>query len=225
MNLKKLIEKYNPKTIGIKFDFGISRYVFPNVYSGGPESKLLLNYYLKNYVSSATILDYGTGTGFLAKVVALRTDAKKIVATDINSLAIVCAKINFSKIRLFTSTKIDVRLGNAFNVINKQEKFDVIFASLPFHEGKPNNIYERSFYDENLKMRKELFENAKNHLFANGKILFTYSKRANKEIPLEPLLEKNDWMFEIKAKKKNFFSADIYYLYEIKNKIKYCNVV
>lgn len=55
--------------------------------------------------------------------------AKKVVATDINPLAVKCAKIN-AKINSVTE-KIDIRHGNLFDPV-KNERFDLIIFSPPY---------------------------------------------------------------------------------------------
>lgn len=180
------------------------------------ESNMLISYFLKHKKNDKIILDYGTGSGYLSLIVAkkyISEDELKIVATDINPHAINCARANFLKNNV--NEKIDLRKGDGFTVIKENETFDTILASLPYHNKKPKNWLEYSFYDENLKMRTDLFKNANKHLSPKGRILFTYSEKANEDIPLIDLLNKNNLSYSIKDMRSSP-NEGIYYLYEIK---------
>jgi methylase of polypeptide subunit release factors len=181
-----------------------------NVYPPSQESLMIAEvledkeYKIKN---NAKVLDYGTGSGFLALVAA--SLGAKVIATDINSNSIECAKFNVQNNNL--SDSIEIRHGNGFSVIREEEKFDVILANLPYEDADINNEMEYSVYDPDFQMRKDLFENAEKHLNKYGKIFFTYSERAEKIKPIESFSDK----FNYKIIKKKLIDNEIYLLYGI----------
>ncbi len=83
---------------------------------------------LRKYMKSGvTLLDIGTGSGILAIVGAV-SGAEKIVATDIDSVAVETAKINIEKNNC--SQICDVRCGNLLECVDENEKFDIITANI-----------------------------------------------------------------------------------------------
>jgi release factor glutamine methyltransferase len=188
--------------------------IFESVYPPGEESIMLAKNMIEGEYSVKQgdwVLDYGTGSGFLAMIAAQK--GANVIATDINPQAIDCALINFALLSKYNKGYIfQPRLGNGFSPIKKEEKFDTILASLPYDDAVPNDLIEHSFYDKNFAMRKELFENAKNHLSPDGKILFTYSQKAQERNPIENFC-KGYYIIKIdEVASKN----DVYYLLQIK---------
>lgn len=131
--------------------------------------------------SSSKVLDYGTGTGFLA-IQAAKIGAK-VVATDINPFAINCAKYN-SRINSVLDS-IDFRIGKSFEPIKENEKFDVITAGMPWDNADVSDYLEMSLYDPGFEMRNALFHNGKKVLNKNGYILMTYSDFMQERHPIE----------------------------------------
>jgi release factor glutamine methyltransferase len=72
------------------------------------------------------VLEIGTGTGIIA-VYAARKVAR-VVATDINPLAIKCATKNLIANRTFN---VELREGNLFEPV-QEEKFDLILFNTPY---------------------------------------------------------------------------------------------
>jgi methylase of polypeptide subunit release factors len=73
-----------------------------------------------------TVLDLGTGSGYLA--LAAAEHAARVVATDINPRALAIAALNA---RLNGIDKIDWRLGSLYEPVG-DERFDLIVANPPF---------------------------------------------------------------------------------------------
>jgi len=83
---------------------------------------------LKKYIKPDTaLLDIGTGSGILAIIGAV-SGAKKIVATDIDEVAVETAKINIEKNGCLNIC--DVRCGNLLECVDSNEKFDIITANI-----------------------------------------------------------------------------------------------
>ena len=130
-------------------------------------------------VGKRSFLEIGTGTGVIALFVAL-SGAKKLMATDINPVAVRNAERTFGLHRIEAS----VRLGNVFAPIRKSEKFDVIFWNHPFHfsDEKPKSMLERGGYDHQYKSLRAFFAGAKNHLAPGGEVLLGTSKNARLDL-------------------------------------------
>jgi release factor glutamine methyltransferase len=182
--IEEIRKIYTPYTM---HSLNLELRIFESVYPPGKESIMLAKNMIKGEYSVKQgdwVLDYGTGSGFLALIAAQK--GANVVATDINPQAIDCALINFALLSNYNKGYIfQPRLASGFSQIKKDEYFDTILASLPYDEAVPNDALECSFYDKNFAMRKELFLNAKEHLKRNGKILFTYSEKTQKRNPIE----------------------------------------
>lgn len=128
-----------------------------------------------------TVLDYGTGTGFLA--IAAAQKGASVVGIDKNPAAIKCAKFNAEKNNV--SDHIDFRISDNLSAIGKGEKFDIVLAGLPWENAIPNTLLEMSFYDPEFSMRMALSKQADTLLKPEGSILVSYSKRMQANEPIE----------------------------------------
>ncbi len=201
------IKKKNPPYI-IKI-YGLKIQVDKEVYPPSKESILLADYLKTKKFGikrREKVLDYGTGSGFLSLVAAKL--GGKVVAIDINPKAVKCSKNNIKQNNL---KNIDVRESNSLRNIKTNEKFDIVISNLPYDNAKVSNLLEFAVYDPNFQMRKNLFNKIKKHLSEKGRILFTYSKRAQKLYPLERF--SNKFIYKIVTKK--FIDDELYFLYLI----------
>ncbi len=111
-----------------------------NVYEPREDSFLLAkNLQVKK---KEKVLEIGTGSGLIAILAASK--GAKVVATDLNEFAILCAQKNSLKnaFRFATSISsrtlgnnangIDFRVGNLFEPIKPREKFDLIIFNPPY---------------------------------------------------------------------------------------------
>jgi release factor glutamine methyltransferase len=101
-------------------------YVSQKVYEPAEDTFLLAENLVIN--ENDVVLDVGTGCGILGILAAKK--AKKVVTTDINPYAISCARINVRQNGVLA--KMDIRLGNLFEPVKKNEKFDVIIFNAPY---------------------------------------------------------------------------------------------
>lgn len=77
--------------------------------------------------SKKSVLELGTGCGLLAGV--LHDLGASVIATDISTAAVTCARKNLS------TTAVDVREGNLFAPVAR-ERFDVIVMNPPYEIGR-----------------------------------------------------------------------------------------
>lgn len=163
-----------------KLDLLIEKDVYP---TGELAARLIQHLEDQHVIRNTTVvLDYGSGTGFYA-IAAAQLGAAHVVAVDINEAAIECARKNIEKYQ--QQDRVELRHGNAFDLIKPEEKFDIIFAGMPWEDGEANDVYERSFYDPGFHMRRELFAHAYQNLAPGGYILTTYAERVQAQTPFE----------------------------------------
>jgi 16S rRNA G1207 methylase RsmC len=90
--------------------------------------------------ANAQVLDLGTGSGIGAIFAARR--AARVVATDINPKAALCAWLNAMALQL--DHKIETRIGDLFEPVC-DEQFDVILFNPPFYRGQPRDLADRAW--------------------------------------------------------------------------------
>ena len=110
---------------------------------------------------SSIAFDIGAGTGVLAVVLALR-DIQKIVATDLNDRAIVCAKENIDHLGL--NSQIEIQKANLF----PDGKAALIVCNPPWLPARPSSLLEHAVYDPESQMLKGFLSGLKDHLLPNG---------------------------------------------------------
>lgn len=134
--------------------------VFDSVKGPSPDSMHLLNHTHIN--TGDTVLDLGTGTGVQAIFAARK--AKHVVATDISPQAGENARINIKKHKL--EKKIDVRVGDLFAPLEKDERFDVVLLNLRYPTRDANEWL--------WKLHERFFSEVKDHLNPDGRIYYQF---------------------------------------------------
>lgn len=107
-----------------------------------------------------SVLDIGTGSGIQAIFAA--DNASRVVATDIEPKSVENAKLNVARYQL--EKKVDVRLGDLFAPIKKDEKFDVIIFNLIYPFSKETSTL--------WEVHRRFFAEVKNYLNPNGRIYY-----------------------------------------------------
>ena len=108
--------------------------------------------------------DIGTGTGVLAAILAKR-GVKKIIATEIESRALVCAKHNIQKLGFADQVKI---VGADLFPPTDAGLADLIVCNPPWLPAKANTAIEAAVYDPDSKMLKGFLNGVKTYLAING---------------------------------------------------------
>lgn len=145
--------------------------VFCPVYGEG--SHQLADY--MNVRDGEKVLEIGTGAGALAILAAEK--ASVVIATDISSFAVACARENIERHQ--QQHKIDLRHGDLFDPLTEAEKFSLIIFNLPFMEGKPQTPLELAMYDQDYQTMSRFLQNAHKHLLKHGRILIAFSTAGN----------------------------------------------
>lgn len=114
------------------------------------------------------VLDMGTGSGVNGILAASKS--LKVVAVDINPSSVENAKHN-AEINGVAS-RMDIHLSDLFDSV--KGRFDLIMFDPPFRWFKPKNMRERSTADENYKTLTSFFDNVKDFLSKDGRILLFF---------------------------------------------------
>ena len=126
--------------------------------------------------SGRDVLEIGTGTGILS-ILCLQSDAKSVVATDINEAAVANAKYNSAM--LVPDRDLDVRqvskqAPQAFAEISESERFDLILSNPPWEDGLVGQPADHAFYDPGFALMTSLLDGLPQHLKPGGRCLLAY---------------------------------------------------
>jgi release factor glutamine methyltransferase len=116
----------------------------------------------------AAVLDLGTGTGIGA--VAAARWASRVVAVDINSEAVRCARVN--ALINDAEGRIDVREGDLFDPVSG-ERFDVVLFNPPYFHGEPDDWYDHAWRSTDVFDR--FVGGLRHHLTPDGYALIVLS--------------------------------------------------
>ena len=123
-------------------------------------------------VRGRSVLDIGTGTGVQA-IQAAVAGAREVCATDINPLAIACAREN---VRLNgVEAVVTVIESDLFEKIPPGRTFDLIIANLPITDLPVEGVVEAALYDSGMKTHRRLFAEAGGRLSPGGVLVMTHA--------------------------------------------------
>lgn len=131
---------------------------------------------------AARVLEVGTGTGIIALWCSIQA-AHRIVATDINPVAVANAEYNAMNLDL--GERIDFRLAAQINgqipgpyaVVSDSEKFDLVISNPPWEDGQVTQDAAFALYDTNFALLDGLLEETPSHLKPGGRLLLAYGAR------------------------------------------------
>ena len=134
-----------------------------------------------------TVLDVGTGSGFLAIVAALK-GAGKVVAVDSELTAVQCAEANVRRQSSEIARKISVRTSNLFEAIESSEAFDVVIFNPPFMSDDPTQLEKSqpaiaaipgwlrsAIFDPGYVVLRKFLCTARKFLKPGGRIMIAFS--------------------------------------------------
>ncbi|MBY0574316.1 MAG: class I SAM-dependent methyltransferase [Undibacterium sp.] len=105
--------------------------------------------------------DIGTGTGVIAGLLAKR-GVKKIIATDLDPRALVCAQENLS--HLGCQSQVELIQTNLF----PEGRAPLIVCNPPWLPARPNTTIEHAVYDPESQMLRGFLEGVSAHLEPEG---------------------------------------------------------
>lgn len=174
------------------------------------DAELIGRAILRKVKKTDRVLDLGTGSGINAILAANKSS--KVIGTDINLLAIKCAKNN-AKINNLAD-KIKFLKSDLFAKV--RGKFDWIIFNPPFRWFKPRDMLERSIADENYQTLTKFFKEVKEYLKPKGKILIFFGDSGDLNY-LKSLIKENIFRRKELRKKSivKYSSRYWYYCYEL----------
>ena len=179
--------------------------IFREVYEPAEDTFLAADNLIVN--EGEEVLEMGTGCGILAILAAQK--ARNVVAVDLNPHAVRCAQRN-AKINKVTD-KIDVRKGDLFQPIQKNEKFSLIVFNAPYLPSDPRE--EQSWLGKSWtggptgrQLIDDFILEAPNHLEEKGRILLVQSSVASIKETLEKFRQAN-FQAKVVVEKKAFFES------------------
>jgi release factor glutamine methyltransferase len=108
--------------------------VDPRVLIPRPETEELVGVVLERVTRGAGRdlkgLDLGTGSGAIALALALEGPFAQVVGTDVSEDALDVARAN--AVELGLDAKVELRLGDLFEPVRPEERFDVIVSNPPY---------------------------------------------------------------------------------------------
>jgi len=112
-------------------------------------------------VSSSVAFDIGTGTGVLAAVLA-RRGVERLVATDLDSRALACARENVRQLGL--AERIDIVQADLF----PEGRAALVVCNPPWVPARPSSPMENGIYDPDSRMLRGFLARLAEHLVPGG---------------------------------------------------------
>lgn len=199
-------------TIGIyaavKVDTGIDIDTASEVYNPSDDSFLLVG--VLEVSPGERLLDMGTGTGIVA-LHAARAGAR-VMAVDLNPLAVACARSN----ALRNDLKVDVRQSDLFE--NVEGLFDIITFNPPYlpEKSAPTTWMERAWSggSDGSEVVVRFLENAWRFLAPGGRIFIILSSFGSIRTVLRTAKERYD--AEMVEERHMFFESILAYRLSLK---------
>jgi methylase of polypeptide subunit release factors len=110
---------------------------------------------------SSIAFDVGVGTGALSVVLAKR-EIHKIIATDLDERAILCARENIERLRL--THQVEIIKADLF----PEGKAALIVCNPPWLPARPSSALEHAVYDPDSQMLRGFLSELKTHLLPEG---------------------------------------------------------
>ena len=111
--------------------------------------------------SDILAFDIGTGTGVLAAILA-RRGVKKVVATDLQPRALVCAQDNFE--RLGITRQVSLLQVDLY----PPGRAPLVVCNPPWLPGRPSSVLEQAVYDPDSRMLRGFLDGLSAHLTPGG---------------------------------------------------------
>ncbi|HRQ58275.1 MAG TPA: class I SAM-dependent methyltransferase [Azoarcus taiwanensis] len=111
--------------------------------------------------SEALAFDIGTGTGVLAAILA-RRGVRRVVATDMDPRALVCARDNLQRLGL--AERVEVVAADLF----PPGRAPLLVCNPPWLPARPTSALEHAVYDPDSRMLKGFLDGVCEHLSPGG---------------------------------------------------------
>ena len=168
-----------------KFHFNtLSIELHPEVYNPAEDTFLLLE--AIEVDPGELVFEIGTGCGIIALDCA-RIGAN-VLCSDINPLSIQLVEKNYKNNIKLIKGRIEIRCGYLFDVVSKDDKFDVIIFNPPYLPVKDNEKFkDLDWIDiatnggiDGLELISKFIEGSIKHLKPHGEVYFVFSSLADR---------------------------------------------
>jgi release factor glutamine methyltransferase len=151
------------------FDYlGRTIHVPPQVQPITGMSHLLGESVLAEARESDRVLDMGTGSGVNA-ILAAGT-ARRVLAVDVNPLAVAAARANAEVNGV--ADRVESHESDVFGAVDGE--FDLIIFDPPFRWFAARDLLETATTDENYRAMTEFFRSVRRHLAPGGRMLISF---------------------------------------------------
>ncbi|WEU41036.1 MAG: methyltransferase [Candidatus Odinarchaeum yellowstonii] len=143
-----------------------------------------------------TVLDMGTGSGYVAIQIADRV--KSVTAVDINDIAVRCCKINIKLNNV--NDKVKALRSNLFSSL-KSEKFNTIIFNPPYLKGDPENVVQQAWlHNSPENLIKKFAAESRDYLVKRGLIQIVYSSISGLNFIIKKVFEDEGFKFILDRK-------------------------
>src|SRR3989344_2928212 len=205
--LRSVEQHTAPYTVKLK---GLDYVLFPEVFNPNYAKASLLLLDNLGVKKGDIVLDSFTGSGADA-IFAVLEGASRAVAIDKFTMPYLCTKYNAYMLGL--EDKVDVRQGDLFDPLGKDEKFDLIIANPPFKDIEPQTTIESAVRDFRYNALKRFFSDVDNYLKSDGRIRMVFSNVGDRGY-LNKLIKDNNFKSRIIGSEK-YAEKDIIDVHEI----------
>ena len=164
---------------------GLTIKIHPEVYEPAEDTFQLIE--AVEVKEGDTVLEIGTGCGIVALECA-RIGAE-VICSDLNPHAVTLAKQNYLINKSSLKGFVEIRQGDLFSVLNKDEKFDVIIFNPPYLPTQPEDrIGGTGWFDiatdggvDGLELTKRFIGGLNKHLKKTGHAYFVFSSLSDRK--------------------------------------------
>jgi release factor glutamine methyltransferase len=177
--------------------------IHPEVYDPAEDTFLLLE--ALTITPNETVLELGTGCGLIALACAYK--GCRVVCTDINPFAVRLVHQNTQRNRDLLKGSIEVRQGDLFSALSKNEQFDLIVFNPPYLPTSKKDRGEHWFDvatdggRDGLRVTRRFIQGVKPHLLNTGKAYFIFSSLSPR-LALEKALKNQGFAFKVSAHRR-----------------------
>lgn len=130
-------------------------------------------------VPGAQVLEIGTGTGIVSLACG-HLGADRVIATDINPIAVANARYNVDLLGL--SGRVEIRQVPAnspgpFTVVQPNERFDLIISNPPWEDAGVDELAAHALYDPGFALLDGILRDGATYLRSDGKLLLAYGAK------------------------------------------------
>jgi len=198
---------------------GLNIKIFSHVYEPAEDTFQLLDSI--KIEKGKNLLDIGAGCGIISFYFAKQ--GIDVLSTDINPHAVKNIQKNYENNKNKIIGSFEVREGDLFKPLKKEEIFDVIIFNPPYLPTKKEEIFIEDKWlnlalnggKDGLKYTEKFISNISKHLKKDGISYFVFSSLSDRE-KLENILKKNNFSHNVVSSIR--YNSEKIDIYKIKKK-------